>query len=334
MAVSGYRLFGSELSPYSVKVRSYLRFKGIEHEWIPRGPNSAAEFQKYAKLPLIPLLVTPEGQGLQDSTPIIETLEAKIPEPSIHPDDPALRFLSELIEEYADEWGNKSMFHYRWSYPADAESASRRIASQIAPDGSDDATVAKTAEGVRGRMVPRLSFVGSNEGTRDTIEASLRRILDTLEMHFVGRKYLFGDRPALADLGMWGQLYECWTDPTPKALIDELYPNTWRWIERMLAPKVEGGWDSWSSMRWGISRLLDTEVCGLFLPWSTANAAALQGGQERFTVMLDGKPFTQQPQKYHARSLAEIKRKYQAAKTAPGLEAILKDTGCLRWLED
>ena len=31
-----YRIFGAEISPYSVKVRSYFRYKGIEHEWIVR----------------------------------------------------------------------------------------------------------------------------------------------------------------------------------------------------------------------------------------------------------------------------------------------------------
>ncbi|MFP6624076.1 MAG: glutathione S-transferase N-terminal domain-containing protein, partial [Myxococcota bacterium] len=31
-----YRIFGAEISPYSVKVRSYYRYKGIPHEWIPR----------------------------------------------------------------------------------------------------------------------------------------------------------------------------------------------------------------------------------------------------------------------------------------------------------
>src|ERR687888_2816551 len=100
--MSSYRIFGSELSPYSVKVRSYFRFKGLRHDWIARSPAVQAEFQKYAKLPLVPLVVTPEGEGIQDSTPIIERFEAK--EPSLRPDDAALAFLSALIEEYGDEW--------------------------------------------------------------------------------------------------------------------------------------------------------------------------------------------------------------------------------------
>ena len=56
-----YRIFGIELSPYSVKVRSYFRYKGIPHEWVVRHMGNMEEFQKFAKLPLVPLVITPEG---------------------------------------------------------------------------------------------------------------------------------------------------------------------------------------------------------------------------------------------------------------------------------
>ena len=35
-----YRIFGSELSPYSVKVRSYFRYRGIPHQWVLRNAAS------------------------------------------------------------------------------------------------------------------------------------------------------------------------------------------------------------------------------------------------------------------------------------------------------
>ena len=35
-----YRIYGSEMSPYSVKVRSYFRYKGIPHSWIPRNSST------------------------------------------------------------------------------------------------------------------------------------------------------------------------------------------------------------------------------------------------------------------------------------------------------
>ncbi len=106
-----------------LKVRSYFRYKGIPHEWIVRGPASQAEYLKYAKLPIIPAVATPEDEGLQDSTPIIDELEKRFPEPSVHPSDPAVAFLSALLEEFGDEWGNKWMFHYRWAREADQKSA-------------------------------------------------------------------------------------------------------------------------------------------------------------------------------------------------------------------
>src|SRR3990167_458248 len=99
-----YRLYGVEMSPYSVKVRSYLRYKKIPHEWILRSMDRMAEFNRYAKLPLVPCLGCPDGSGLQDSTPIMETLEARYPEHQVRLADPTLDFLSALIEEYADEW--------------------------------------------------------------------------------------------------------------------------------------------------------------------------------------------------------------------------------------
>ena len=94
-----YRLFGAELSPYSVKVRSYCRYKAIPHRWIIRSAAVQDEYNKYAKIPIIPLLVTPQDTGMQDSTPIIEQLEALYPAPSIHPADPVSGFLSALVNE-------------------------------------------------------------------------------------------------------------------------------------------------------------------------------------------------------------------------------------------
>ena len=135
-----YHVHGIELSPYSVKVRSYFRYKGIPHRWIPRSLDTEGEYQKFAKLPLVPLVVTPEKEGIQDSTPIIEHVEGLHPEPSIHPGDPVAKFISVLLEEFGDEWGNKWMFHYRWAREADILSAAGRIARSSQPESSGAAS--------------------------------------------------------------------------------------------------------------------------------------------------------------------------------------------------
>jgi glutathione S-transferase len=327
-----YRIFGNELSPYSVKVRSYLRYKQIPHDWIVRTPAVEEEFSRYAKLPLVPLVVTPDGRGLQDSTPIIEQLEAVFPSPSIHHPDPAVAFLSALIEEYADEWGNKPMFHYRWFYPADQDSAGERLARSMMPDMPED-QVAGGAAMIKQRMIPRLRFVGSTEATKGPIEASYRRQLAILERHLATRTYLFGARPAFGDFGLYAQLYQLSTDPTPAALMRGSAPHVARWIQEMLGPRGEGDFEPWTSLAPTLTPLLRDEIGAVFLPWSAANAQALAAGEKEFTVELNGVAFTQETQKYHAKSLAALRARYAAVEKKSALDPILEEAGCLEWLK-
>jgi glutathione S-transferase len=314
-----------------VKVRSFFRYKKLNHEWIPRSPAVQSEFQKFAKLPLVPLVVTPEGEGIQDSTPILESFETSHPEPSVTPADPALAFVSALLEEYGDEWGNKWMFHYRWHYQPDAWSTAERIAQQMM-GAQGTLAVAQARAAVAERMMGRLGFVGSNDGTQPLIEASFGKALGLIDAHLASRPYLLGGRPAMADFGLWGQLYEAATDPTPGAVMRASAPNVMGWIQRMLSPEAKGDFEALQALAPTLMPLLTLEVGGLFLPWSAANAAAIGRGDKSFTMSLGGAEWTQEPQKYHARSLAEIRRKFTAAKGAAGLEPLLASTGCLAGL--
>jgi hypothetical protein len=65
------------------------------------------------------------------------------------------------------------------------------------------------------------------------------------------------------------------------------------------------------------------------MPWTVANAAAIAKGGEDFSVELGGRKWTQKPQKYHAKSLAVLREKYQAVADKRALDAILEPSGCL-----
>jgi glutathione S-transferase len=324
-----YRIFGAEMSPYSVKVRSYFRYKAIPHQWILRNADSQTEYAKYAKIPIIPLVVTPDGAGIQDSTPIIDAMEKLYPEPSIHPDDPVTNFISAVIEEFGDEWGNKWMFHYRWAREVDQISAAGRIARMRGPKASE-AEHAAFAEQVRARMVDRVWFVGSNAVTAPQIEAGFLAMLDLLERHLAGRPYLFGARPAYADFGLWGQIYQMWTDPTAGALIGGGAPNVLDWVHRMLWPKAEGPFEAWSALAPTLMPILSQQVGAQFMPWTCANERALAEAQEEFSVALGDHIWTQKPQKYHARSLAMLRARYAAAADKAALDPVLQAAGCLQ----
>ena len=312
-------------------MRSYFRYKAIPHQWLLRNAASQAEYAKHARMPIIPLVVTPEGTGIQDSTPIIDQMERLYPEPSIHPDDGVANFISALIEEFGDEWGNKWMFHYRWAREVDQISSAGRIARMRAPDASEQEHAA-FANKVRARMVDRVWFVGSNSVTAPQIEAGLIQMLGLLDAHLANRPYLFGARPAFGDFGLWGQIYQMWTDPTAGAIIGGGAPHVLDWVHRMLWPKAEGNFEAWPALAPTLMPILTKHVGQQFMPWTCANEKALAEKQEEFSVTLGDKTWTQKPQKYHARSLGMLRAKYAGIPGTRDLDMVLAAAGCLAGL--
>jgi glutathione S-transferase len=325
-----YKIFGSEMSPYSVKVRSYFRFKGIAHQWIPRGPGNEEDYKRYARLPIVPTVATPAGVGLQDSTPIIEALDAIHPEPAIHPGDARLGFISVLLEEFGDEWGNKLMFHHRWFAPVDQQASAQTLARLSLPRASA-AEVASLSAVILQRMSGRGHFVGSSEANAPLITAYYFELLDVLEAHLSARKYLFGARPSFGDLGLSAQLYEASIDPTCGAGIRARGPAVLDWCHRMLEPRVDGAFETWDMLAPTLAPTL-AYVGRYFLPWSAANARALEAGEAEFTVDLPGGAYVQAPQKYHAKSLAALRAKYAPLTGDVELARVLGAAGCAAYL--
>ena len=329
--VADVTIFGAEESPYSVKVRSYFRYKSpLSFEFVGRNVDPE-KYQKHAKLPLVPLVVlNNEDSALQDSTPIIDTLEDRFGEPSLHPEDDICRFISILLEEFGDEWGNKWMFHYRWYRDADSLACATRLARSGNPGMPDDVAKEMVAK-VLDRMVNRIWFVGSNETTAPLIEHSFQTTIKLLDDHLAHRPYLFGARPGYADFALWAQIYETNRDPTPMCFINQT-EHVQSWVARMVDPSSDGDFESWESVQSTLLPLLEKIVGAQFLPWSVANAAAIERGQEEFTTELQDGTWTQKPQRYHAKSLAVLRQKFVPFQDNAELRKVLEQTGCLQHL--
>jgi hypothetical protein len=84
---------------------------------------------------LFPTFLLPDENGdlkaETDSTPLIRRIESEAGERSTIPTDPVLAFLNYLLEDFADEWCTKFMFHYRWNDKKDAENAGTILPLQI-----------------------------------------------------------------------------------------------------------------------------------------------------------------------------------------------------------
>ncbi len=180
-------------------------------------------------------------------------------------------------------------------------------------------------------MTGRGDFVGSNPQTAPLISQYLDDLLEILEPHLAGRRYLFGDRPAYGDFGLAMQLYEASIDPTAGGIMRARSTNVLDWCFRMIDPRDDGPFESWESLAPTLAPLLEN-IGGYFLPWSVANAKALEAGEEAFSVELGGSTYTQPPQKYHAKSLGVLRGRYAALGDTSSVDPILESTGCLSHL--
>ena len=63
-----------------------------------------------------------------------------------------------------------------------------------------------------------------------------------------------------------------------------------------------------------------------------ARIGALAEGTTEVSLEIGGRPFTQEPQKYHAKSLAVLRARYAAVADRGALDPVLAASGCLRFL--
>lgn len=333
-SASPFRLMGLEPSPYTVKVASFLKFKGIAFEQISRSRKNEKLYQRHAKVQLIPLLFFPSGETMQDSTPIIERLETEYPDPAVHPEDKALWFLSCLFEEFGDEWCNKLMFFQRWFYEADAKATGKRLTSELLAGQWWRGLAAPIfARYMVRRMVPRLVYSGGNETNIPQLKQSFIDLSSMLEKHFDNRPYLMGGRPCFGDFGLWCNLYQAWTDPTAGAYLEANAPTLIDYLQRMLAPSVEGPFEPLDALKPTLAPILQREMAARFLPWMQANHRAWHAGQKQTSLTMNGSLFQQKTFKYQALTLDELRKKFATVSDNEVLVSLLEETGCLPFLQ-
>ena len=100
-----YTLYGVEGSYYAAKARTYLLKKGLPFNEVQADRRAfAAVIIPRVGYPIVPVIVTPNGETLQDTSAIIDVLEARHPTPALLPQTPRQQLAALLLELYADEW--------------------------------------------------------------------------------------------------------------------------------------------------------------------------------------------------------------------------------------
>lgn len=329
-------LMGAPGSPYTRKMLAVLRYRRIPYRFLSRA-QAAAEGMPSPRVGLLPTFYLPGADGrleaVTDSTPLIRRFEREVSGRSVIPPDRALAVLDELIEDYADEWLTKAMFHYRWAHEADARQAARILPLWQAYSIPDD-VLAERARTIGDRQISRLYVVGSNDTTGPVIEASYRRFLAAFEAHLSRQPFALGARPASADFGLFGQLTQLATfDPTPTRLTLEIAPRVYAWTTLTedlsgLEPP-ESDWISLAEPPETLRALLK-EIGRTYVPVMIANAHALASGASEVVCEVEGLPWRQPPFPYQGKCVRWLQKSRAALSTQERsrLDAVLAGTGC------
>jgi len=182
-APTAARLWGSELSPFTLKLRACCAFAGLpvrnlpadgtraENLWatlrIERAKRTGAALRyprtrALDEYPLVPFLLPARTGVLYDSSALARWLDDLHPPPggALVPYEPALRFVASLLDEAFDEIGLYLVHHNRWVHSARTNDAGARLARELRtmlPPGTTGAYGRRFAR----RQVRRLPYLFS-----------------------------------------------------------------------------------------------------------------------------------------------------------------------------
>ncbi len=329
-------LMGAPGSPYTRKMLAVLRYRRIAYQLLIGAQDNDLGLPE-PKVRLLPVFYLPDNNGqLQacvDSTPLIRRFEAAFPQRKITPDDPALAFINDLLEDYADEWLTKAMFHYRWHYKDDIANGAAILPRWSVAPRSEEQLKPMSAL-IAERQISRLYVVGSNETTAPIIESGFERYLDVMKRHLEHHSFLLGARPAACDFAAYGQLTQLAKfDPTPMKLVLARAPRIYAWVDVVddlsgVEPQPQD-WLSRDALG-GTLRDILGEAGRLYAPVMLANAQALANSDEEVRAEIDGQTWVQKPFPYQGKCLNWLREAYQALSQQDRIfiDRLLKDTGC------
>jgi glutathione S-transferase len=97
-------VYGAKISYFTGKFEAYLRYREIPYEYRPLDArlyrSVVPERLGATQYPTVEL---DDGRWMSDTTPMIAWLEEHRHGPAVIPGDPVQRYLSLLVEDYADE---------------------------------------------------------------------------------------------------------------------------------------------------------------------------------------------------------------------------------------
>ena len=232
-----YTLYGWHLSYFTGKALCYLRYKQVDFKLSDVNMFTLLRtIKQKTGAAVMPVLKTPQGEWVQDTSSIIDLIEERFPANPVLPQTPVLKFASLMLEAWGDEWWVPIAMHTRWNYPENYALFEHDAGKALLPGMPrfiQNMAAKRPATMLKG-MLPAVGIVPEQY---DTMNTWTTQMLDALDAHFQIHAFLMGSRPSLGDIGLVGTMYgHLGRDPWPKRELIEPRQHLHAWLERMKNP--------------------------------------------------------------------------------------------------
>jgi len=274
----------ADMSYFSGKMEAYLRYKEIPFERrVVDMKVMREEILRATGLMKVPVLRLADGRWLKDTTPMIDWLESQYREPPVIPRELALRFLSKLVEDYADEWCWRAALYWRWQPVESRRLLMRRIGHEVLGDFPAPDWLAGWYYGRR-QIATYLKGDGLSPETEPHIRQHYLDLLDNMSLLLEDQPFLLGSHPTLVDVALFGPMFRHYAqDPTPSRVMEERAPAVYAWVGRVWNARAhrlppEPALSDFSHAGWAYFL---REIVQTYWPFLLANASAWAEGKPR-----------------------------------------------------
>ncbi|MEM6732368.1 MAG: glutathione S-transferase family protein, partial [Myxococcota bacterium] len=270
-----YVLYGWQRSYFTHKLMAALDYYRAQWSYADKTTDNAEELRLRSGTHQVPVLHTPEGWMLADTTPIMRLLDDRHPTRRLFGTGATGVFV-QLLEEYFDEWIARTTVHWRWNYEENHE-----LLAMDAAHGNPELAQSLI---VWGGKVCRATGVDSERQQRSA-EEEYHRIMASAEEQLQRTPFLLGDRPTAVDcIVLAGLRAHFLFDPAPKRVLYTRYPNVVRWTET-----DSKAWDGKGELAeykscTPFAEFILSEMKTTYAPFVRANRDAIAGSKKAFVI--------------------------------------------------
>lgn len=279
---SHWTVYRSKISYFSGKLEAYLKYKQIPHTIAEVDRHVFNTIYQHTGVKKMPAMESDTGLWLFDTTPMIAWLEKQYGGVPVLPDDPALAFITLLIEDYGDEWLWRPAMWWRWVPMGSRRTLGWTIGSEII-----DERIGRAAGWAFAKRQQQewLWDDGVNNDNENKVRDMLFREFELLEPLLEEQPYLMGSHPSMADYGYFASMFRHFgNDPDSAEIMRMQAPNTYEWLARLWNAKTSklGNNPTWIWPEGDYWNPLLDRIANDYLPYLQQNANAYLNNKKRF----------------------------------------------------